>query len=68
MSGRTREVAKHLTLVEADGRRVMLAAGVSYVDEAGQPDVMRGEDTEIFGIFDAGSRLIVLPGSHSKWA
>ena len=62
------EVAAHLTQVEADGRRVHLAAGLSYVDEAGQPDVMRGEETEIFGIADAGARLIVLPGSHSKWA
>jgi 2-dehydro-3-deoxygalactonokinase len=62
------EVAAHLTQVEADSRRVHLAAGLSYVDEAGQPDVMRGEETEIFGIADAGARLIVLPGSHSKWA
>ena len=63
-----REVAAHLTQVEADGRRVVLAAGLSYVDEAGQPDVMRGEETEIFGVADSGARLIVLPGSHSKWA
>ena len=63
-----RDVAAQLTQVEADGRRVHLAAGLSYVDEAGQPDVMRGEETEIFGIADAGARLIVLPGSHSKWA
>src|ERR1700735_1811295 len=63
-----REVATHLTRVEAAGRRVHLAAGLSYVDEAGQPDVMRGEETEIFGIAEAGARLIVLPGSHSKWA
>jgi 2-dehydro-3-deoxygalactonokinase len=62
------DVAEHLTQVEADGRRVHLAAGLSYVDEAGQPDVMRGEETEIFGVADAGARLIVLPGSHSKWA
>src|ERR1700685_3315247 len=62
------EVAAHLTQVEADGRRVHLAAGLSYVDEAAQPDVMRGEETEIFGVADAGARLIVLPGSHSKWA
>ncbi len=62
------EVAAQLTPVEADGRRVLLAAGLSYVDQAGQPDVMRGEETEIFGIADAGGRIIVLPGSHSKWA
>jgi 2-dehydro-3-deoxygalactonokinase len=63
-----RDVAAHLTQVEADGRRVHLAAGLSYADENGQPDVMRGEETEIFGIADTGARLIVLPGSHSKWA
>ena len=62
------DVASRLTQVEADGRRVHLAAGLSYVDEAGQPDVMRGEETEIFGVADSGARLIVLPGSHSKWA
>ena len=63
-----REVATQLTPVEADSRRVHLAAGLSYVDEAAQPDVMRGEETEIFGVADFGARLIVLPGSHSKWA
>ncbi len=62
------DVAARLTPVEADGRRVHLAAGLSYIDEAGQPDVMRGEETEIFGVADAGARLLVLPGSHSKWA
>jgi 2-dehydro-3-deoxygalactonokinase len=62
------DVAAHLTQVKADGRRVVLAPGLSYVDEAGQPDVMRGEETEVFGIADEGARLIVLPGSHSKWA
>jgi 2-dehydro-3-deoxygalactonokinase len=62
-----REVASHLTQVEADGRRVHLAPGLSFADEAGG-DVMRGEETEIFGVADSGARLIVLPGSHSKWA
>ena len=58
---------ERLTTVEADGRRVVLAPGLSYADEAGA-DVMRGEETEIFGVADSGARLIVLPGSHSKWA
>jgi 2-dehydro-3-deoxygalactonokinase len=62
-----RDVAERLTEVEADHRRVMLAPGLSFADEAAG-DVMRGEETEIFGIADAGARLIVLPGSHSKWA
>jgi 2-dehydro-3-deoxygalactonokinase len=63
-----RDVASRLTEVETEGRRVVLAPGLSFVDEAGLPDVMRGEETEIFGVADAGARLIVLPGSHSKWA
>ncbi len=63
-----RDVASHLAEVEADGRRVALAPGLSYVDDAGLPDVMRGEETEIFGVADSGAGLIVLPGSHSKWA
>ena len=29
---------------------------------------MRGEEVQILGIASAGARLIVLPGSHSKWA
>jgi 2-dehydro-3-deoxygalactonokinase len=62
-----RDVAERLTAVEADGRRVVLAPGLSYADGAGV-DVMRGEETEIFGVADAGARFIVLPGSHSKWA
>jgi 2-dehydro-3-deoxygalactonokinase len=62
-----RDVASHLTEVEADGRRVVLVPGLSFADAAGG-DVMRGEETEIFGVADAGARLIVLPGSHSKWA
>ena len=34
------------------------------------PDVMRGEETQIFGALeDSGTRqLVVLPGTHCKWA
>jgi 2-dehydro-3-deoxygalactonokinase len=61
------DVAQRLTTVEAGGRSVFLAPGLSIQDEA-RSDVMRGEETEIFGVADAGAGLIVLPGSHSKWA
>jgi 2-dehydro-3-deoxygalactonokinase len=46
-----RDVAERLTAVEADGRRVVLAPGLSYADDVGA-DVMRGEETEIFGVAD----------------
>ena len=62
-----RDIAERLTSVDAEGRRVVLAPGLSYADEVGV-DVIRGEETEIFGIADSGARIIVLPGSHSKWA
>src|SRR5271165_4924862 len=63
-----RAIAHNLVAVETDGRRVLIVPGLSYEDENGRPDVMRGEEVEILGIADAGARLIVLPGSHSKWA
>lgn len=38
----------------------------------GQPDILRGEDVEIFGALaldgEAQDRLLVLPGTHTKWA
>jgi 2-dehydro-3-deoxygalactonokinase len=63
-----RAIARNLVAIEADGRRVLIVPGLSYEDETGRPDVMRGEEVEILGIADAGARLVVLPGSHSKWA
>jgi 2-dehydro-3-deoxygalactonokinase len=63
-----RAIAQGLVAVEAEGRRVLIVPGLSYEDGAGQPDVMRGEEVEILGIAEAGARLVVLPGSHSKWA
>ena len=63
-----RAVAAQLTTTEAEGRLVHLAPGLAYEGEDGLPDVMRGEEVEILGIAHDGGRLIVLPGSHSKWA
>src|SRR5271165_2466707 len=63
-----KDIAANLIEVEADGRRVHLAPGLSYEDESGQPDVIRGEEVEILGVAHAGGRIVVLPGSHSKWA
>jgi 2-dehydro-3-deoxygalactonokinase len=35
---------------------------------SGVPDVMRGEETQILGVMAGGGGLVVLPGTHSKWA
>ncbi len=61
-------IAENLVAVEADGRRVLIAPGLAFTDADGEPDVMRGEEVEILGIAEAGARLVVLPGSHCKWA
>ena len=61
-------IAANLVTVEAEGVRVHIAPGLSCEDETVRPDVMRGEEVEILGIADGGGSLIVLPGSHSKWA
>jgi 2-dehydro-3-deoxygalactonokinase len=62
-----RDIAASLVSVQAGARVVHLAPGLAYEDENGEPDVMRGEEVEILGVSDSGGRLIVLPGSHSKW-
>ena len=50
--------------------RIALVPGLS--DEQGEvPDVMRGEEVQIFGamrLAGLGEGLFVLPGTHSKWA
>ncbi|HEX7741118.1 MAG TPA: 2-dehydro-3-deoxygalactonokinase [Sphingobium sp.] len=56
------------------GAPVSIMAGLACTGPDGVPDVMRGEETQIFGAclrdptLAHGRRLIVLPGTHSKWA
>lgn len=55
------------------GMNITIAAGLRGSGQDGAPDVMRGEETQIFGAMrvdaalGAGSHLFVLPGTHSKW-
>lgn len=32
-----------------------------------EPDIMRGEETQLAGIGKQGNILVILPGTHSKW-
>lgn len=62
------ELAAALTpLTTAKGRRIAFVTGLSYRHADGAPDVMRGEETQIAGLAIAGTRLAVMPGTHSKW-
>lgn len=50
--------------------RIALVPGLSC-EVDGAPDVMRGEETKAFGalkLLDAQDALIVMPGTHCKWA
>jgi 2-dehydro-3-deoxygalactonokinase len=62
------EVANALVQPEP-GRDIWIVPGVAVMDETGLRDVMRGEETQILGLFGEGeSGLAVTPGTHSKWA
>ena len=63
-------IAAALTAVPFEGADIRLVPGLSDRDDAGTPEVMRGEETQIIGALDAigGSGMVCLPGSHSKWA
>jgi len=62
------ELAQHLHWIERG--RIAIVPGLS--DRQGDvPDVMRGEEVQIFGamrLAGLADGLFVLPGTHSKWA
>jgi 2-dehydro-3-deoxygalactonokinase len=64
---RFEDLCSKLTWVGA--RRIAIVPGLTC-NHAGIPDVMRGEELQIFGALRLLGRLdglLVLPGTHSKW-
>lgn len=54
---------------EAGGFAIHFVPGLSHTDAHGTPEVMRGEEVQIFGAVEPEEEcLVVLPGTHSKWA
>jgi 2-dehydro-3-deoxygalactonokinase len=52
------------------GRDLRIVPGMIDRNSAPTADVMRGEETQIVGLFDQlgdGAHAICLPGTHSKW-
>lgn len=47
-------------------RKVMILPGIAQ-RRGGPPDIMRGEETLIFGIMDGTAAVVAQPGTHSKW-
>lgn len=52
---------------------VSIVRGMSCTNPLGAPDVMRGEETQLFGAqsvlgaMGAGKQLACMPGTHTKW-
>lgn len=64
------ELGKHLLWLQPG--RIALVPGLSCLgaDALHTPDVMRGEEVQIFGALQLAGRdsaTLVLPGTHSKW-
>jgi 2-dehydro-3-deoxygalactonokinase len=65
--------ARQSVRFDLEGKEVVIAPGVAGSNDIGGPDVMRGEETQVFGamVLDPalaeGQHLVVLPGTHSKW-
>ena len=59
--------------LDLDGGTIVLAPGITGSNDNGRADVMRGEETQVFGAMvvnpglATGQHLVVLPGTHSKW-
>jgi 2-dehydro-3-deoxygalactonokinase len=65
----TAALAQHLTRAPSSAADVWIVPGVRATSPL--DDVMRGEETQIAGIIASATNppdLIVLPGTHSKWA
>ena len=61
------DIAGSLTWIEPG--RIAIVPGLSCEDR-GVPDVLRGEETQVFGamnLLGIDEGLFVLPGTHSKW-
>ncbi len=54
--------------ITASGKHIHFVTGAS-TNQAGKPDVMRGEETQVIGASALGVNdgTFVLPGTHSKW-
>jgi 2-dehydro-3-deoxygalactonokinase len=64
------DIVAALAKIDHAGRAISVVPGLSTEND-GMPDVMRGEETQIFGALALSGRddgLFLLPGTHSKWA
>jgi 2-dehydro-3-deoxygalactonokinase len=63
------EIAGRATAIPDVDRDIRILPGLAQRDRR-HPDVMRGEETQLLGAaahLGAGSHLVCMPGTHSKW-
>jgi 2-dehydro-3-deoxygalactonokinase len=61
------DVLLHAVHAPHPARDVRILPGIAHRD-GGQPDVMRGEETQLLGLREAaGERTVCMPGTHCKW-
>lgn len=56
------------TVALQGGGRLHVVPGLCCTGPDGQADVMRGEETQLWGAGLSAGDVCVLPGTHSKWA
>jgi 2-dehydro-3-deoxygalactonokinase len=64
------EIAEGLERLDWGEGEAWIVPGLLDDSRPGQPDVMRGEETQVLGALAALSKaggLVCLPGTHSKW-
>lgn len=62
-------LAQAMIRAPAEFGEAWMVPGLSVDHADGMTEVMRGEETQIFGaLADADPALIIAPGTHSKWA
>ena len=65
------DLSARMTRFEAQGMPVAIVPGLSCTNIFGLPDVMRGEEAQLFGWLAearvSGRRTVCLPGTHAKW-
>ena len=64
------ELSQHLLWLQPDRMALVPGLSCTRADTLHTPDVMRGEEVQIFGALQLTGRdnaTLVLPGTHSKW-
>ncbi len=67
-AGPEQAAAALLPVEMSSGQSLWIIPGVHHRHEDGVDDVMRGEETQIWGGDFGDGSMVVLPGTHSKWA